>query len=974
MKLQRLVIQNIASIEQATIDFTMPPLSDTGLFLITGNTGSGKSTLLDAICLALYATTPRLKNTKADGKLPDGSKEIEITDTRQLMRRNTKEAFVRLTFTGSDGNDYEAEWSAVRKTKNIDRRWRLTNLTHPEASPDMGTGAGSGKDRSIQAAIQTAVGLDFDQFCRTTMLAQGEFTRFLNSDDKEKAEILEKVTGTAIYSQIGAKVYEITAEHDRAWRSAASKTEGIQTLSDEQIDEKRQQLVSLESDLSACQQSLNQLQIKQQWLKQSALLAQQQNEHQVALTAAKATLTDNAYLKDKQTINQWDATAEVRGRLNEVATCNHIIEEQERSLQKAHNTYGILLSGWLSLDRDIQADKRAIADIESRMTPSDKSLTLPQLREQRNNLAMLIGNLRLAYTQLETLKKAQLQYDTTKQQLTVQEHKIAQLLVTIQQIEPRLHDVQIKFETCRQVLDKQKETINSFAKTLRERLHTGDLCPICGQRVEHDIPHESVWQQLVSQAQTAYDNALNEQDTLNRTLQQARAEHKALTQTYAVTLLRHQQDTSVQDAQNQLLTTCHECQLSDSLLASPLQEQELSHAIYQAGTEAKNTLQNTDALINTYDTIQQLTTRLERNVKEQQLLDQTRQLILGLMPDWTDERPASDIAPKAINRLSEQMVRLQADIASSFRLRQDAMNRLNEAQKAINLFLTNHSEIDQPLLLRLNQLSLERIRAIREDITRKQSTVEQQQILLTNIQKQIAEHQRIRPDFADDDTSEHIQQLIAETEQHIRTLSETKGAVNQALLNDQQTKQMLQTYIDEANQKKQLHDRWTRLNNLIGDKEGTKFRKIAQAYLLANLVQAANVYMQRLTNRYTLHAVPGQFIIMVEDAYQGYVSRPASTISGGESFLVSLALALALSDIGQSLRVETLFIDEGFGTLSGEPLQKAIETLQSLRQHAGRQVGIISHIDEVRERIPVQIQVQQEGNNSASTVNVTTVL
>lgn len=148
------------------------------------------------------------------------------------------------------------------------------------------------------------------------------------------------------------------------------------------------------------------------------------------------------------------------------------------------------------------------------------------------------------------------------------------------------------------------------------------------------------------------------------------------------------------------------------------------------------------------------------------------------------------------------------------------------------------------------------------------------------------------------------------------------------------------------------------------------FRKIAQSYVLASLIRSANSYMKTLTDRYTLHVEPGTFVISLEDAYQGFVRRAATTISGGESFLVSLSLALALSDMGSQLSVDTLFIDEGFGTLSGEPLQHAINTLQSLRAQSGRHVGIISHVEELQERIPVQIQVRQEGNNSFSTVHV----
>ena len=130
--------------------------------------------------------------------------------------------------------------------------------------------------------------------------------------------------------------------------------------------------------------------------------------------------------------------------------------------------------------------------------------------------------------------------------------------------------------------------------------------------------------------------------------------------------------------------------------------------------------------------------------------------------------------------------------------------------------------------------------------------------------------------------------------------------------------------------------------------------------------------MKTLTDRYLLKVTPGTFIISLEDAYQGYVSRAASTISGGESFLVSLSLALALSDMGQTMSVDTLFIDEGFGTLSGEPLQNAISTLRSLHNKSGRHVGIISHIEELQERIPVQIQVNQDNNSSSSKIEIVT--
>ena len=205
MKLQKLIIHNIASIEDATIDFSAEPLSNNELFLITGKTGSGKSTILDAICLALYANTPRLKSTNMQGDVQDGAKSLKINDPRQLMRHNTSDAFVSLTFLGNNQTLYEATWSIARAHNKLsgniqDNKWSLKNLH---------TGTILSKVDEITSEITHAVGLDFNQFCRTTLLAQGEFTRFLNSKDEEKAEILEKITGVDIYTKIGKKIYDI---------------------------------------------------------------------------------------------------------------------------------------------------------------------------------------------------------------------------------------------------------------------------------------------------------------------------------------------------------------------------------------------------------------------------------------------------------------------------------------------------------------------------------------------------------------------------------------------------------------------------------------------------------------------------------------------------------------------------------------------------------------------------------------------
>ncbi|MDE5797154.1 MAG: AAA family ATPase, partial [Muribaculaceae bacterium] len=166
MHLKRLTIHNIASIEDAVIDFEAQPLAGAEVFLITGRTGAGKSTILDAICLALYADTPRLNNSLMQGTVEAASQgEVKLSDPRVMLRRNTGEGYVELDFTGSNGIEYRAWWGVARARKKPtgklqNREWRLTRLDSDTVYS---------KVADIKSVMAEAIGLDFQQFCRTTM-------------------------------------------------------------------------------------------------------------------------------------------------------------------------------------------------------------------------------------------------------------------------------------------------------------------------------------------------------------------------------------------------------------------------------------------------------------------------------------------------------------------------------------------------------------------------------------------------------------------------------------------------------------------------------------------------------------------------------------------------------------------------------------------------------------------------------------
>ena len=167
---------------------------------------------------------------------------------------------------------------------------------------------------------------------------------------------------------------------------------------------------------------------------------------------------------------------------------------------------------------------------------------------------------------------------------------------------------------------------------------------------------------------------------------------------------------------------------------------------------------------------------------------------------------------------------------------------------------------------------------------------------------------------------------------------------------------------EELNVRRSESERWAKLNELAGSADGAKFRRIAQGYTLDILLNYANVQLRELTRRYRLERVPETLALQVIDRDMCDEVRTVHSLSGGESFLVSLALALGLSSLSSNrMRVESLFIDEGFGSLDAETLRVAMDALESLRTQ-GRKIGVISHVQEMTERIPVRICVNRAGN------------
>ena len=224
----------------------------------------------------------------------------------------------------------------------------------------------------------------------------------------------------------------------------------------------------------------------------------------------------------------------------------------------------------------------------------------------------------------------------------------------------------------------------------------------------------------------------------------------------------------------------------------------------------------------------------------------------------------------------------------------------------------------------------------------------------------LAEVQRLQAEAQTELSLEALVEQIQALQARLRGLSERQGELRAQLQADQARRSSQQALFAEIEAQTGEHALWQQLNGLIGSADGAKFRKFAQGLTLDHLIHLANRQLTRLHGRYQLaRKSSGELELEVRDTWQADVARDCRTLSGGESFLVSLALALALSDlVSHKTSIDSLFLDEGFGTLDGETLEVALDALDNLNA-SGKTIGVISHVEAMKERIPVQLRVHK---------------
>ncbi|SFD44389.1 AAA family ATPase [Massilia yuzhufengensis] len=357
MRILRISGKNLASLAgEFQVDFESEPLASSGLFAISGPTGAGKSTLLDALCLALYDATPRLLK-RAGSQLPDvGGDTVSALDPRTLLRRGAAEAWSEVDFAGNDDIRYRARWSVRRsygKPGGALQPSKMTLHRLPELAPLGGT------KTEVAAEIVQRIGLSFEQFTRAVLLAQNEFSAFLKTDENERGELLETLTGTTVYSEISRRAFErYRAEQERT-RLLASQLANQAPMPPEEREQLDADRVNADLALQALETRRAAMESELRWHQDSAKLERSEAQAGEALAVAQAAQHEAA--GRRQRLATLDAVQPARPLATEVVRL-----QDERNL--AVESLGKLES---TLTTALDARRRAVLDVDAALAAVD---------------------------------------------------------------------------------------------------------------------------------------------------------------------------------------------------------------------------------------------------------------------------------------------------------------------------------------------------------------------------------------------------------------------------------------------------------------------------------------------------------------------------------------------------------------------------------------------------------------------------
>ncbi len=1063
MKIVNLRFKNLNSLSgEWSIDFMTPEYISDGIFAITGSTGAGKSTILDAICLALYGRTPRLKSINKSGN--------------EIMSRHTGECFAEVTFETQAGQ-FRCHWSQHKARKKADGN--LVESKH-EISDAVSGQILESKKRDVASAIESRTGMDFDRFTRSMLLAQGGFAAFLQAAPDARAPILEQITGTEIYSEISKRVHKHQRDEHGKLELLQAETAGIVILSDEDeaalnqelfckhniekelcfkddalgksilwltgIDELKSELSEIDKESESLSNDLKAFEADRAGL-QKALKATELDSEFATLSSKRQqqkldleTLANSkAQLPDKEkTLGLKEA--DLKKAEKAITKCK---DEQKSELEliKKVRVLDLRISEKQSAFKTAESDCRKIEiqlsknikrrqKIKSNQDTAGKELSMLEdylsanahdaalvteltgINEQIKNLQEVTTNVSAINTQVSKLKKQsemdtnlhlkqvalcstfKEKHDIVKKQVSQTKGSISELLGS------RLLR---EYRTEHNTLLREIAFLRKIASLEDERAKLEDdkPCPLCGALhhpfAEGNIPEIDETEKKINEMSSLIQKA----EHLERELKEHESKEKEAT-------------SMLIEAEKQLVQTQYKKAASLANVLRSEKELQLAAGKY---TELKSKVisklepfgvkeipdENLDSILEALAVRQK--NWQEHQKQKAEIEKQTGELaseiksLDGIMQTLSETLKETqgvlDVHKKDIDKLTAERnglygqknpdteeTRLEGLITEAEKSKKAARDSRDQIRQQLDdlttriIVLKENTAKMKPELDVLEtsfKISCKKAGFANEAtfISYRLSTDERNKLgqrakELDNKQADIATRKKDRKIRL----SQEIEQKITEaplddlkneraaTQESLKKLGEEIGAIKQKLSDNTDAKAKHQQKQVLIKAQKTECTRWDALHSLIGSADGKRYRNFAQGLTFELMVSHANRQLEKMTDRYLLVRDEEQPLeLNVVDNYQAGEIRSTKNLSGGESFIVSLSLALGLSKMASSkVRVDSLFLDEGFGTLDEDALETALETLSGLQQD-GKLIGIISHVSALKERISTLISV-----------------
>ena len=902
-----------------------------GLYLVTGDTGAGKTTLFDAITYALYDHSSggvregaMLRSKYADPKTPTFVElEFEVGGKRYTVRRNPE--YLRPKTRGEGFTTEKAD----------------ATLTYGDGRPPVT------RAKEVTAAVIDVIGLDYNQFSQIVLIAQGQFTRLLNASTEERIKIFRTLFRTQRYQQLQEKLQAECSDLNQ--RRTAQNIQIGQILSGvhwAEDDPEAETLAALSAQTppDAVVERLTQLTERQDAALSAAADARNKADERLAAlqqtlgrAAAAQKLREDLAAKQNELAGLLPARdaarTEMERHAGDAAALDALtgqIANAETDLARYDKLEDLLRQETEARGKARQEQSKAQTHRESLAT-LDK--TLAALREEQNGLA----NAEAERVKLETQSKELTQRGKALRDLNElldDCHARAQAVKTAQAAYQKAALTQTAAHEHRDQLERS--FLDAQAGLLAQDLAEGTPCPVCGSI--HHPKRAELPASAPTQAQV--DAAKADADAADRSAQEASAAARE-----ALAAEKEGRSTLRRDAK--------------ALLPERFADETASPATLGAlRTAAAEELEH----------LRTAYRRLQQEQKQNQAACQRRIQLEANLKTQADRRTAWEAAASDAER--------QAAAQSAMVL--SLTQQLADARTALPY--PTRAEAEQALDTLKNQRN-----QLQDAKTQAETTLHQCEKAVSDAEAAIRalNAQRLSPEEDPPADLAALQAEKATLEARRTTLTEQEKTLT-ALLRPNQA--ALREYQQRAAERTALETRWQWVNALASTASGTLSSKqkirletyIQMTYLDRILVHANTRLMQMTAGQYELERIGAEnqrsqsgLDLGVIDHYNG-TRRSVKTLSGGESFKASLALALGLSDEVQraagGIRLDTLFLDEGFGSLDDESLEQAIRVLVGLTE-GNRLVGIISHVAALKDRIDLQVVVKKT-RSGGSTVRL----